>query len=104
MLHLSLNYICNTLKFTIYFHSEKFKFKIISSFFFADGNTSSRKAKRKIREKADFENPEHDLFIWAVLFNRREMAALFWQLGKSQLGNLNSIVVSKKGNSLWKLY
>ncbi|XP_076459392.1 transient receptor potential cation channel subfamily M member-like 2 [Babylonia areolata] len=37
-------------------------------------------------EVVDFEYPERELFIWAVLFNRRELSHLFWRSGKDHLG------------------
>ena len=36
------------------------------------------------REKftAEIEYPEKNLFVWAVLLNRVDMAKIFWQLGE----------------------
>ncbi|KAL3875817.1 hypothetical protein ACJMK2_033732 [Sinanodonta woodiana] len=45
------------------------------------GKTNKRK-----RFKYDLEHPEKDLFIWAILFNRREMAKMFWKISRNQIG------------------
>ncbi|CAH1793997.1 unnamed protein product, partial [Owenia fusiformis] len=44
--------------------------------------------RRKMREMkpADFEDPYKELFLWAILLNRRELAHLFWKLGKDHIG------------------
>ena len=39
------------------------------------------------RRQCDFDNPAKELFFWAVLFNRRELAYLFWKSGKDQIGD-----------------
>ena len=31
---------------------------------------------------ADFRQPEKELFFWAILLNRKNMALLFWDEGK----------------------
>ena len=33
------------------------------------------------------DSPEKELFVWAVLFNRRELAKLFWRMSKDHIGN-----------------
>jgi hypothetical protein len=38
----------------------------------------------------DFENPQRELFLWAVLLNRKELALLFWKSGVDQIGELPS--------------
>ena len=38
------------------------------------------------RLSIDFDNPAKELFYWAILFNRRELAYLFWKSGKDQIG------------------
>ncbi|XP_050394392.2 transient receptor potential cation channel subfamily M member 2 [Patella vulgata] len=45
-----------------------------------------KKMKKKIIDSYDFDFPVRELFIWAVLFNRRRLAHLFWKLGTDQLG------------------
>ncbi|XP_069123673.1 transient receptor potential cation channel subfamily M member-like 2 isoform X2 [Argopecten irradians] len=40
---------------------------------------------RKI--KHDFELPERELFLWALLLNRMDLAKLFWKLGRDHLGS-----------------
>ncbi|XP_048256759.1 transient receptor potential cation channel subfamily M member 2-like isoform X1 [Haliotis rufescens] len=50
----------------------------------AEGHISHR-SKLKVRETFEFTNPEKHLFLWAILFNRRQMAHLFWKLGKDHL-------------------
>lgn len=50
---------------------------------------SSRLSKRK-RNAYDFDKfPERELFYWALLFNRREFAKMFWKGGQDQLGVLS---------------
>ncbi|XP_005091977.2 transient receptor potential cation channel subfamily M member-like 2 [Aplysia californica] len=46
----------------------------------------SRRHKQKLKENFDFEHPERDLFIFAIMFNRRKMAHLFLNLGVDQIG------------------
>ena len=29
--------------------------------------------------------PERELFIWALLFNRKKLALIFWRLGQDQI-------------------
>lgn len=41
---------------------------------------------RKI--KYEIASPERELFIWALLLNRMELAKLFWRIGKDQLGEI----------------
>ena len=36
------------------------------------------------------ENHNRELFLWAVVLNRRELAHLFWQAGKDQIGRLKA--------------
>ncbi|XP_041363121.1 transient receptor potential cation channel subfamily M member-like 2 isoform X1 [Gigantopelta aegis] len=57
--------------------------------------------EQSTKGRADFENPEQDLFIWAVLSNRREMAYLFWQLGKNPLSS--SLIASALLKALSKV-
>ena len=33
----------------------------------------------------DFEHPEKELFVWSLLFNRRDLSQLFWRLGKDHI-------------------
>ncbi|ESO89164.1 hypothetical protein LOTGIDRAFT_229069 [Lottia gigantea] len=48
--------------------------------------TTKKTKKKKPKDSHDFENPARELFIWAILFNRRSMAHLFWKLGQDQIG------------------
>ena len=34
----------------------------------------------------DFSHPERELFLWALLLNRRQLAMLFWKLGQDHIG------------------
>ncbi|XP_066271870.1 transient receptor potential cation channel subfamily M member-like 2 [Branchiostoma lanceolatum] len=36
-------------------------------------------------DRVDFPTPEKDLFLWAVLINRRDMARLFWKMGSDHV-------------------
>lgn len=36
--------------------------------------------------EVELESPERDLFIWAILFNRKEVAMLFWRAGQDPIG------------------
>lgn len=40
---------------------------------------------------SSLKNPERDLFLWAVLLNRQELAKLFWRMGKDHIGNYSGI-------------
>ncbi|KAL3875816.1 hypothetical protein ACJMK2_033731, partial [Sinanodonta woodiana] len=40
---------------------------------------------RKLNNTNDFEHPEKDLFLWAILFNRREMAKMLWKKSINQI-------------------
>ncbi|XP_064621625.1 transient receptor potential cation channel subfamily M member-like 2 [Lineus longissimus] len=33
-----------------------------------------------------FEHPERELFLWAIMLNRKELASLFWRSGKDHIG------------------
>ncbi|KAK7112164.1 hypothetical protein V1264_011657 [Littorina saxatilis] len=48
---------------------------------------SRRRTKVKFEDLPDFPEPERELFIWALLFNRRELTHLFWRLGKDHIGS-----------------
>ncbi|KAL8607328.1 hypothetical protein ACOMHN_039478 [Nucella lapillus] len=50
------------------------------------GKISRQRTKHKVREVIEFEHPERELFIWAVLFNRRQLTHLFWRSGRDHLG------------------
>ncbi|GFS15664.1 transient receptor potential cation channel subfamily M member 3 [Elysia marginata] len=63
----------------------------------AGHSRSSRvKHRLKMKEVHDFDQPERDLFIFAVLFNRRQLADLFLHQGTDHLG------MSLFGSSLLK--
>ncbi|XP_021379559.1 transient receptor potential cation channel subfamily M member 1-like [Mizuhopecten yessoensis] len=52
-----------------------------------DKATEKSMAGKKWRHvKHDFELPERELFLWALLLNRMDLAKLFWKLGKDHLG------------------
>ena len=53
-----------------------------------EGHSRSSRVKHrlKMKETYDFERPERDLFIFAVLFNRRQLADLFLHQGTDHLG------------------
>ncbi|XP_064608301.1 transient receptor potential cation channel subfamily M member 2-like [Liolophura sinensis] len=55
------------------------------------------KGRRQIRRQ-EFEHPERELFLWALLLNRREMAKFFWRTGKDHIGG--AIVASTLLKSL----
>ena len=38
------------------------------------------------KRQIDFPHPERELLYWAILFNRRELAHLFWKLGQDHVG------------------
>ncbi len=43
------------------------------------------------RFSPDFpDSPERELFLWAVLFNRQELANIFWRMGKDHIGKPQS--------------
>ncbi|KAL3875814.1 hypothetical protein ACJMK2_033729, partial [Sinanodonta woodiana] len=46
-----------------------------------------KKAEENTSEtnKWDFEQPEKELFLWAVLFNREDMARMFWKMSKNHI-------------------
>ncbi|KAK3766250.1 hypothetical protein RRG08_036888 [Elysia crispata] len=62
------------------------------------GHSRSSRVKQrlKMKETFDFERPERDLFIFSVLFNRRQLADLFLHQGTDHLG------MSLFGSSLLK--
>ena len=41
-------------------------------------------------------NPERELFVWALLFGRKELAMLFWRMGRDHIGG--ALIASR----LWK--
>lgn len=54
-----------------------------------------KKKKPKLRDMRLFDGPEMQLFLWALLLNRIEMAKIFWsmlprnKIGKSEIMVLN---------------
>ena len=47
---------------------------------------TSQMFKRR-RTCYDFDKfPERELFYWAILFNRKDLAKIFWKGGQDQLG------------------
>ena len=42
----------------------------------------------KFQLPVDFTHPERELFLWALLLNRRQLAMLFWKLGQDHIGRL----------------
>ena len=53
---------------------------------------SMSKSKKRPKWIPDFKNPERELFLWAVLLNRRELAQLFWRAGKDHIGETKSFL------------
>lgn len=61
-----------------------------------DDNSNKQTSNKQNLDKQDsdtnvsdnnyLENSERDLFLWAVVFNRRRLAYLFWKLGKDHIG------------------
>ncbi|XP_013384358.1 transient receptor potential cation channel subfamily M member 2 isoform X1 [Lingula anatina] len=45
-----------------------------------------KRTKLKEEQKCEFERPEKHLMLWAVLLNRKELAKLFWKMGKDHIG------------------
>ena len=43
----------------------------------------------KLYSTFDFECAAKELFLWAVLLNRRELALIFWKNGKDHIGKKN---------------
>ena len=41
-------------------------------------------------------NPERELFVWALLFGRKDLAMLFWRMGRDHIGG--ALIASR----LWK--
>ncbi|XP_078610415.1 transient receptor potential cation channel subfamily M member-like 2 isoform X3 [Branchiostoma floridae x Branchiostoma japonicum] len=52
-------------------------------------------------KKPGFENPMQHLLLWAVLMNRRELALLFWRMGKDHIAS--ALTASKVLKSLAKV-
>ena len=49
---------------------------------------SARTFFKRKRYEYDFKNlAERELFLWAILFNRRELGKMMWRAGQDQLGN-----------------
>jgi hypothetical protein len=44
------------------------------------------------------ENPARELFFWALLFSRKELAFLFWRLGGDHIGG--ALIASRLLKSL----
>ena len=42
------------------------------------------------------QNPNRELFLWALLFSNKELAMLFWRLGKDHIGG------ALTGSLIWK--
>ncbi|CAH1255650.1 TRPM5 [Branchiostoma lanceolatum] len=57
---------------------------LVSSTVLALGSTSDQSDAGQ-GDSADFPTPENDLFLWAVLTNRRDMARLFWKMGSDHV-------------------
>nr|XP_006823629.1 PREDICTED: transient receptor potential cation channel subfamily M member 1-like [Saccoglossus kowalevskii] len=59
------------------------------------------KSLSRERDEFKFEYAEKELFLWAVLMNRREMSRLFWQWGSSHIGG--ALVAGKLLRALSKI-
>ncbi|KAK3595122.1 hypothetical protein CHS0354_002375 [Potamilus streckersoni] len=55
----------------------------LSQFHHTSEDTS--KLSNKKSDTHDFEHPEKELFLWAILFNRREMAKMLWKMSRNQI-------------------
>ena len=40
--------------------------------------------------KSEFNNPERELFVWAILLNRKDLALIFWKACADQIGRKNN--------------
>nr|KAG5702764.1 hypothetical protein BaRGS_003638 [Batillaria attramentaria] len=54
---------------------------------FPEQGLVSARRKQKVTEEFDFESPEKELFLWAILFNRPQLVQLFWRHGCDHLGS-----------------
>ena len=46
--------------------------------------------RQNIYLSGEFElDPQRELFIWAILLNRRELAHFFWKIGQDHLGEFD---------------
>ena len=61
---------------------------LISLFYNTEQTLISTARRRELAAKQDcaFPNPEKDLLFWAVLLNRKDLAHIFWKLGKDHIG------------------
>ena len=60
--------------------------KIVNCMLHVFSGVSGQLFKRN-RRCYDFDKfPERELFYWAILFNRKELAKMFWKGGQDQLG------------------
>jgi len=48
------------------------------------------------RRSKPVDNPERELFFWALLFGRKELTMLFWRMGRDHIGG--ALTASR----LWK--
>ncbi|KAK7491216.1 hypothetical protein BaRGS_00017487, partial [Batillaria attramentaria] len=60
--------------------------RVVVLIFVEQGLVSARR-KQKVTEEFDFESPEKELFLWAILFNRPQLVQLFWRHGCDHLGS-----------------
>jgi hypothetical protein len=63
---------------------------ILSVIFFHCWNSEEKRRNQSV------DNPERELFFWALLFGRKELAMLFWRLGRDHIGG--ALTASR----LWK--
>ena len=65
-----------------------------------------RSARGKQARQADFAQPERDLFLWAVLLNRRDLAKLFWKASKDHIGKAacDSSLCQGTGKPRWVFF
>lgn len=66
------------------------------------GQMSRRRTKLKFQDHFDFDHPERELFLWAILFNRRDLTHLFWRIGRDHLGEID--VISDLTPTAWNCF
>ncbi|XP_035660504.1 transient receptor potential cation channel subfamily M member-like 2 isoform X2 [Branchiostoma floridae] len=86
LLHMVARVICHKLlgqQMETMYKGKRFLVSLTGSVryrFLSDTSTQSDNGN-----KVDFPSPETDLFLWAVLTNRRDMARLFWRMGSDHV-------------------
>jgi hypothetical protein len=52
----------------------------------------------EVRRNKPVDNPERELFVWALLFSRKDLAMLFWRMGRDHIGG--ALTASRLWNNL----